>query len=65
MKVPGQDVQDKDINSNFTSSVGLITERSEKIVQKLRKSKRLKDYFWTVAVINFSQKVLTETEIKV
>ena len=65
MKVPKQDVQDQDINSNCTSCTGLIREGSEKIVQKSRKSQRLKGYFCADTVFKLSQKVLTETEIKV
>ena len=45
VKVPEQNVQDKDIDSSCTSCTGLITEGSEKTVQEPEKSKRLKGYF--------------------
>ena len=65
MKIPEQDVQDKYINSNCTSCTGVITEGSERIVQKPGKSQRLKGYFCADTVFNLSQKVLTATESKV
>ena len=65
VKVPEQDVQDKHIDSNCTSCTGVITEESERIVQKPGKSQRLKGYFCADTVFNLSQKVLTATEIKV
>ena len=45
VKLPEQNVQDKDIDSSCTSCTGLITEGSEKIVQEPGKNKRLKGYF--------------------
>ena len=65
MKVSEQDVQDKDVDSNCTPSSSLIAERSEEIVQESGTSQRLKGYFCIGIVFNLSQKVLTETEIKV
>ena len=65
MKIPEQDVQDKYIDSNCASCTGIITERSERIVQKPGKSQRLKGYFCGDTVFNLRQKVLTATEIKV
>ena len=65
MKIPEQDVQDKYIDSNCTSCTVIITEGSERIVQKPGKSQRLKGYFCADTVFNLSQKVLTATEIKV
>ena len=65
VKISEQDVQDKHINSNFTSCTGVITEGSERIVQKPGKSQRLKGYFCADTVFNLSQKALTATEIKV
>ena len=65
VKIPEQDVQDKYIDSNCTSSTGVITEGSERIVQKPGKSEKLKDYFCADTFFNLSKKVLTETEIKV
>ena len=64
MKVPEQDEQDKDINSNCTTCTAIITEGSEEIVQEPGRSQRLKGYFCADTVFNLSQKVLTETEIK-
>ena len=64
-KIPEQDVQDKHIDSNCTSCTCIITEGSERIVQKPGKSQRLKGYFCADTVFNLSHKVLTATEIKV
>ena len=65
LKIPEQDVQDKYIDSNCTSCTGVTTEGSEKIVQNRAKSQGLKGYFCADTVFNLSQKVLTETEMKV
>ena len=65
VKIPEQDAQDKYIDSNCASCTGVIMEGSERIVQKPRKSQRLKGYFCADTVFNLSQKVLTVTEIKV
>ena len=45
VKMPEQDVQNKDIDSDCTSCTGIITERSEKIVLKPEKSQRSKATF--------------------
>ena len=65
VKIPEQDVQDKYINSNCTSCTGVITEGSERIVQKPGKSQRLKGYFCADTVFNLSRTFLRATEIKV
>ena len=65
VKTPEQDVQDKYIESNCTSCTGIITEGSERIVQKPVKSQSIKGYFCADTVFNLSQKVLTANEIKV
>ena len=65
VKVPEQDVQDKDIYSNCTSCTGIITQGSEEIVQEPETSQRLKGYFCADPVFNLSQKALTEIKIKV
>ena len=61
VKVPEQDLQNKDIDSNCTSCTVIITEGSEKIVQKPGKSQRLKGYFCADTVFNLRQKVLSAT----
>ena len=58
-------MQDKYIDCNCTSCTDVITEGSERIMQKPGKSQRLKGYFCADTVFNFCQKVLTATEIKV
>ena len=58
-------MKDEDIDSNCTSCTGVIREGSEKIVQKLGKSQKLKSYFCADTVFNLTQKVPTATEIKV
>ena len=65
VKVPEQDVQDKDIDSNCTSCTGIITQGSEEIVQEPETSQRLKGYFCADPVFNLGQKALTEIKIKV
>ena len=65
MKNPEQDVQDKYVDSNCTSCIGIITEGPERIVQKPGKSQRLKGYFCADTVFNLSRTFLTATEIKV
>ena len=64
-KVPGQDVPDKDIDSNCTSCTSTITEGSEEIVQEPVTSQRLKGYFCADTVFHLNQKFFTKTEIKI
>ena len=65
VKVPEQDVQDKDIDSNCICCTGIITEGSEEIMQELGTSQRFKGYFCTGTVFNLNQKIVTETETNV